>query len=129
MALRAADPDGFAKAILDREIARFDLADVTDDFVFYDRGFGDLASMEVQSRELREQIAAALRDFRYAEPVFRAPAWAAIYQQDAERTQAWEEAVASDMATTAAWRGAGYTVVDLPLASPADRADFILRSL
>jgi len=127
--LRADDPNGFAEAILERELARFDCGGRESETVFYDRGLGDLAAMPVTSDKLRDRIARAVRDSRYEGPVFRAPAWRAIYGQDAERTQTWQEAVVSDIAVTASWRAAGYEVVDLPLATPQERVSFVLERL
>ena len=70
----------------------------------------------------------ACRTLRYHGPILRAPAWAAIYVQDAERIQDWEQAVASDAAVTAAWQRYGYEVTELPLAGVDERLDFV-RSL
>ena len=127
--LRARDPDGFAEAILQRELERFEIAEPGEGAAFFDRGLGDLASMPVMASDLRERISGAVASHRYEGPIFRAPAWRAIYRQDSERTQSWEEAVASDMAVTAAWRAAGYDVIDLPLTTPQDRASFVLGLL
>ncbi|HNN56378.1 MAG TPA: hypothetical protein PKG84_08550, partial [Novosphingobium sp.] len=69
------------------------------------------------------------RNLRYTGPILRAPAWAVIYAQDAERIQNWEQAVASDDAVTAAWKRYGYDVVDLPLAAVAERLEFLRSSL
>ena len=124
--LRAKDPDGFAEAILKRELERFEIAEPGEGAVFFDRGLGDLASMPVSDSGLRARIADALASHRYDNPVFRAPAWNKIYCQDYERTQSWEEAVASDMAVTAAWKAAGYAIIDLPPLTPEERADFVL---
>lgn len=129
LALREGDPDGFAEAILECEVERFAVAEPGEGAVFFDRGLGDLASMPVSAPDLRGRIASAVASHRYDLPIFRAPAWKAIYRQDSERTQSWEEAAASDMAVTASWRAAGYDVVDLPLSSPEDRASFVLGLL
>lgn len=129
MELRAREPDGFAQAILEREIERFAGAAGTEGPVFYDRGLGDVSAMPVASPALRSRIAKALQECRYEPVVFRAPAWPAIYRQDAERTQTWADAVASDEAVTSAWKAAGYTIIDLPLLGPGERADFILSLL
>jgi len=58
-----------------------------------------------------------------------APAWAAIYQQDAERIQDWQQAVASDEAVTAAWRRYGYAPIDLPFAPVEERLAFLRKRL
>ena len=128
-ALRRDDPDGFAAAILAREIARHGEAGNGAGTVFFDRGLGDLASMPVTDPALRRSILKAVADLRYETPVFRAPAWQDIYRRDEQRTQSWEEARSSDHAVSAAWKAAGYDLVDLPLSPPQERASFILERL
>ena len=61
--------------------------------------------------------------------MLRAPPWAGIYVQDAERIQDWQQAVASDAAVTAAWRRYGYAVTDLPFAPVDERLAFVRRLL
>ena len=69
------------------------------------------------------------RQFRYSGPVFRLPAWRAIYRGDPKRNQTWDDAIASDQAVTAAWRRLGYAVIDLPFGNVAERADRVLEPL
>lgn len=128
MDLRASDPLGFAEAMLEahrREYARF--VDQPGPVVF-DRGFPDVAGfLDVSGLPVPKAVDRACRTLRYAGPILRAPAWAAIYAQDPERIQDWEQAVASDEAVTAAWRRYGYAVEDLPLA-PVEQRLAILRA-
>jgi predicted ATPase len=130
MALRAEDPLGFAEAMLAahlREYERFD------DFpmpVVFDRGFPDVVGfLEVSGLTVPAALDHACRTVRYEGVVLRAPAWRDIYQPDAQRIQDWEGAVASDKAVSAAWKRYGYVVEDLPLASVAQRVDFLMARL
>jgi len=122
MALRETDPLGFAEAMLAahaREFQRF--ANYLGPVVF-DRGFPDVAGfLDVSGLPVPKAVDQACRSLRYHGPVLRAPAWAAIYEQDPERIQDWQQAVASDEAVTAAWRRYGYEVEDLPLVGVEDR--------
>ena len=85
--------------------------------------------MLFRSLSVPKSVDQACRTLRYTGPVLRAPAWAAIYQQDAERIQTWDEAMASDAAVTAAWQRYGYQVIDLPLFGVDERLAFLGRLL
>ena len=130
MELRVADPLGFAEAMAEahaREYERY--ADHTGP-VLFDRGFPDVAGfLDVSGLSVPKAVDQICRTLRYTGPVLRAPAWAAIYQQDAERLQDWDQAVASDEAVTAAWRRYGYEVVDLPLVGVEERLAFLQNAL
>jgi predicted ATPase len=129
MALRRDDPIGFAQAMLTAEHAAYEAAQ-PGGVTLYDRGFPDIAGfLTVEGFPIPCEIDAACQDLRYDGPIFRAPPWAAIYAQDAERIQSWDQAVASDAAVCAAWRSYGYDVIDLPFAPVAERLRFILQHI
>ncbi|QDH33432.1 AAA family ATPase [Porphyrobacter sp. YT40] len=126
MALRENDPLGFALTMLEGHLAEYRRFADHPGPVLFDRGFPDVVGfLEMANLPIPEAVESACRTLRYDGPIFRAPAWPAIYRQDAERIQDFAEAVASDRAVSAAWRRYGYSVVDLPLASVADRLAFI----
>ena len=130
MALREGDPVGFAEAMLEAHIREFELAAAQPGPVLFDRGFPDVVGfLNVSGLLVPRSIDQVCRNLRYHGPVFRAPAWAAIYRQDHERIQTWEQAVASDEAVTAAWRSYGYDVIDLPLAKVKERLEFLTAQL
>ena len=130
MALRAADPQGFAEAMLEAHMHEFERHADHPDPVLFDRGVPDVVGfLDVSGLIVPKSVDQACRTLRYTGPVLRAPAWAAIYQQDAERIQTWEEAVASDDAVTAAWRRYGYQMIDLPLVGVEARLAFLGRLL
>jgi predicted ATPase len=90
--------------------------------VVFDRGFPDVVGfLDLAGLSVPRAVDEACHALRYNGRVWRAPAWWAIYQQDAERIQDFTEAVASDEAVTAAWRRYGYEVSDLPLTPVAER--------
>lgn len=74
-------------------------------------------------------LTAAIGAFRYADTVFIAPPWRAIYAQDSERKQSFAEAEQTYRAMLAVYRRSGYRLQELPRASPDERADFLLDAL
>ena len=130
MDLREADPLGFAEAMLEAHVREFERHQDRIGPVLFDRGFPDVVGfLEVSGLVVPRSIDRACRTLRYSGPILRAPAWAAIYQQDAERIQDWSEAQVSGDAVAAAWKNAGYPLVTLPLGLPHERADFVATTL
>lgn len=96
--------------------------------VFFDRGIGDaFTCADLIGHTFAAGIAEQAKQYRYREPVFLAPWWPEIYVTDAERKQSREEAERTEHAIAKTWTALGYRIARLPLASPAERADFILR--
>ncbi|MXP10845.1 AAA family ATPase [Pseudoblastomonas halimionae] len=128
MEMRARRPQDFARAMLEAESAAYARAAMNCGATLFDRGFPDIAGfLKVEGLPVIDAVERACRDRRYTGPIFRAPPWREIYWQDEERIQDWDGAVASDAAICAAWRMYGYELIDLPLASADERADFVLR--
>jgi predicted ATPase len=130
MELRSADPLGFAEAMLEAHRREFERHADHPVPVLFDRGFPDVVGfLEVSGLPVSPAIDRVCRELRYEGPILRAPAWAAIYAQDAERIQDWEAAVASDEAVTGAWRRYGYQPVELPFVPVEERLAFLRKSL
>lgn len=122
MELRESDPLGFAEAMLEAHHREYERFVSHPGPVIFDRGFADVAGfLDVSGLSVPRTVDHACRNQRYHGPILRAPAWAEIYAQDAERVQDWQQAAASDAAVTAAWRRYGYEVVDLPFAGVQER--------
>jgi predicted ATPase len=122
MALRQDDPLGFAEAMLEAHMQEFERHAGASGPVLFDRGFPDVVGfLDVSGLAVPKGVDKVCRELRYHGPILRAPAWAAIYVQDAQRIQDWEQAVASDEAVTSAWRRYGYDVIDLPLVGVEER--------
>ncbi len=129
MSLRDSDPAAFAQRMLEAEMQAFEAAPISRTTIF-DRGFPDIVGfLRLEGLPVFPELDLACRSFRYHRKVYRARAWREIYRQDAERTQDWNGALASDEAVTDAWRRYGYEIVDLPLASVDERADFLAGAL
>ena len=130
MQLREGDPHGFAKAMLEAERVSFEDSRPSARPTIFDRGFPDIAGfLRIEELEIPPDLESACQTIRYDGPIFRAPAWRAIYQQDAQRIQSWQEAVTSDQAVCHAWQDYGYDVIDLPLCLIKERADFVVEHL
>lgn len=130
MALRQTDPLGFAEAMAEAHEREFKAHADHPQVVLFDRGLPDVVGfLDVSGLAIPAAVDRACRNLRYHGPILRAPAWAEIYVQDAERIQDWPQAVASDAAVTAAWRRYGYAVTDLPLADVATRLSFVLAQV
>jgi len=126
MALRESDPLGFAIAMLEGHLAEYRRFADHPGPVLFDRGFPDVVGfLELSGLPVPDAVDTACRTLRYGGPIFRAPAWPAIYRQDAERIQDFSDALASDRVVTTAWCSYDYPVIDLPLASVAERLAFI----
>lgn len=98
--------------------------------IFFDRSAIDaLAHFERLSIKPAPDLKAKGEACLYARPVFFAPPWPEIYQQDAERPLPFEEAVREYDWLKIAYPARGYRLIHLPKVSVATRADFVLRCL
>jgi predicted ATPase len=129
-ALPWSDAPRFAELLMQRSVSTWNrFASVRPAApTYFDRGVGDAFTCadligHTLSEHLREQANAC----RYRNPVFLAPWWPAIYSTDSERRQSIEEAERNEHAVVKTYTDLGYDIVRLPLASPRERADFILR--
>jgi predicted ATPase len=129
MALRTEDPQGFAEAMFEAQLALYRSSGDAG-LVVQDRGFADIAGfLELSGLTVPDHIDLACRELRFEGPVFHARPWRAIYIGDSERIQDWDEAVESDRAVIAAWRRYGYALVELPFAPVEERAEFVVARL
>lgn len=130
MKLRDEDPLGFALAMLDHDKASFDRAAETNERYAFDRGFPDIVGyLNLMGIDTPKRLRTTCDLERYSGPIFAAPPWQDIYQNDAERTQSFETARATYDAVTDAWRKCGYKLIVLPLAPVDKRIDFMLDKL
>src|SRR5262249_61803297 len=97
--------------------------------VFFDRGIPDIIAyarffgMDSSAEE------SAARRHRCNELVFMAPSWSSIYVVDEERTMTVEAARVFGDEVRAVYSGLGYRVIDVPLHSPRERAEFIINAV
>ncbi|WP_084398054.1 AAA family ATPase [Henriciella aquimarina] len=97
---------------------------------FFDRSAIDaLAHFERLSIPLPADLEARGRACVYSSPVFFAPPWPALYEQDDERPLPYEEAVREYNWLRLAYPKRGLAIIDLPKTGVGARADFMLRTL
>jgi predicted ATPase len=96
--------------------------------VYFDRGIGDaFTCADLIGHALPIALCEQAKHYRYRDPVFLAPWWPEIYITDTERRQSTEEAERTEHVIVTTCTELGYRILRLPLTTPAERADFILR--
>jgi predicted ATPase len=95
-----------------------------------DRGLPDvLGYARLCGLPVPAALETAAKALRYGRTVFLAPAWEAIYRNDAERRQDFIEAQRTAAVMAEVYEELGYRVARLPLAGLAERAAFVLEVL
>ncbi|MEQ9316670.1 MAG: AAA family ATPase [Henriciella sp.] len=98
--------------------------------VFFDRSAIDaLAHFERLSITPAPDLKAKGEACLYSRPVFFAPPWPELYQQDEERPLPFEEAVREYDWLKIAYPKRGYRLIELPKVGVEARADFVLTSM
>ncbi|MBM6576886.1 AAA family ATPase [Microvirga sp. SRT01] len=129
-ALPWGDQRRFAKLMLAGETAAREAALERGETVLLDRGVPDVAGfLRVSRIAVPPVLDHAARSHRYNRRVFLAPFWAEIFTEDAERQQSMQLAAATESIMRATYADYGYTIVELPRASVAERVGFVLEHL
>lgn len=125
-ALPWADRAAFASMMLDWELHAYKAAALCEGPVIFDRGLPDIVGyLQLNGLDVPLTVLHAVEVLRYAEQVFIAPHWPAIYRQDAERMQSEVEAKATFEAMVDTYTSLGYQLIHLPLTSVSERAAFV----
>jgi predicted ATPase len=120
----------FAERMIEREVAAHEEALASGETVLLDRGVPDVVCfLRLAGLATPPYIDAAARTCRYNPRVFIAPWWLAIFTTDAERKQTPEEAAATFAVMVETYRDYGYTLVELPRATVAERVAFVLAQI
>lgn len=122
------DSEQFNQQLLDARLLQYKQAkDVKNELVFYDRGMPDvLAYMEYFKQPYSNEFSATCEANRY-NAVFLLPPWEAIYIQDNERLETYLQATEIHEHLTATYTRLGYTVLEVPFGTVAERLSFILE--
>jgi predicted ATPase len=124
------DQRRFAKLMLAGERAAHAAALDRGETVVLDRGVPDVAGfLRVSGIAVPAVLDQAARTYRYNRRVFLAPFWANIFTEDAERKQSMHLAAATESIMRATYTDYGYTIVELPRASVAERVGFVMEHL
>ncbi len=122
-----ADPSQFAELMLAADLRNHAEALAGRETVFFDRGLPDIAGyLTLCGLPIPGPVEHAARQLRYRRSVFIAPPWQEIFTQDAERKQDFAEAERTYAAMAETYPRYGYTLVELPRASVAERVAFVL---
>jgi predicted ATPase len=129
-ALPWGDREQYCRLMLERSIASYLEHAASKGTTFFDRGIPDtFCYARLIGSPLESEIFAACDRYRYMGRVFLAPPWQEIYSTDTERKQTYDEVVKTYHMMGEAYEDCGYEVVEIPRASPAQRADFIANML
>ncbi|RYE30024.1 MAG: ATPase [Hyphomicrobiales bacterium] len=121
------DPALFAELMLAADLRGHAEALAGKENVVFDRGLPDIAGyLTLCGLPLPRHVERAAQEMRYRRAVFIAPPWREIFRQDAERRQDFAEAERTYAAMAAIYPRYGYELVELPRASVAERAAFVL---
>jgi predicted ATPase len=118
----------YTELMLARSITAYRENTPASEIVFMDRGIPDVACYaRLINLPLFDDLKMACEAYRYNEVVFVAPPWKEIYVTDGERKQTYPEAVATYERMAEVYQEYGYRPVELPKASPRQRAEFVLE--
>lgn len=120
----------FSKKLLEGRINQFQSAcKLPGELCFIDRGIPDVgAYMNYKSEAIPEYFTQADQDHHY-DKVFLFPIWKDIYVSDNERYESFEEAQGLQAALKKAYKNLGYTLIEIPKTTVANRVEFILKTL
>jgi predicted ATPase len=129
-ALPWVDMRQFIEHVVTLALHQADVASSRGGLTIFDRGLVDAyAYFRREGLVVPAQVESAMGRVRYADTVFMTPPWPEIFASDAERRHGLEAAVAEYRSLLCAYADLGYTVVEIPKAPVATRADFLVERL
>jgi len=122
------DPQAFNQKILEARIQQYESAqEMSNEFIFFDRGIPDvLAYMDCFKQTYDESFVKACQEHRY-DFIFLMPPWKDIHSTDTERFESFEESIQVYASLKNSYSEFGYTVIEVPKESIANRVSFILN--
>lgn len=125
-ALPWGDREAFATLMLAWEMRSFREALGEPGPVVFDRAIPDVIGyLRICGLPVPPPLQRAAEQRRYADKVFIAPPWPAIFRQDTERKQTIAEAETTYHAMIDAYTALGYQLIVLPHAPVEERATFV----
>lgn len=119
----------FTELLLSRSMFHFKQMQTYQGVVVFDRGVADNISYATLF-ELDPQVYRnAAQHYQYNTFVFHCPAWEDIYTTDEERKMTYQQAQQFGDDVIAVYRDLNYQIIDVPLVAPAERAQFILKTI
>ena len=115
----------FSEEVLHGRIAQYEMAN---GFCFYDRGLPDIAGFIVKEKKpVPADLWKLCKSMKYSQKVFFTAPWESIFHSDEERKEDFVAAVAVHKALQSVYKELGYTLINVPMGSICDRADFVMR--
>ncbi len=122
--------EAFAELMLSWELRSWNEAIGITGPVLFDRGIPDVIGYRrVAGLSVPNHLWRAAEQFPYEPTVFVAPPWGAIFTGDSERKQTFAEASATWETMVSTYNELGYTLIELPCGSIAERVDFVRKNL
>ncbi|MAU70568.1 MAG: ATPase [Pseudozobellia sp.] len=125
--------NNYFQKMFNRSIQNFEMvcSDLRNDVpVFFDRSFLDaLCYAALEGLAISSEMKSYAEHWRYNNQVFLLPPWKEIYGTDTQRHQEWNEAVFTYNKMIQTYRGYGYELLEVPKATPVERADFVLEHI
>lgn len=129
-ALPWANREAFCQAMFEHALTTYERALDAGGLWLFDRGLPDvLGYARLCGLPAPEELQIAARKLRYGPTVFLAPAWEAIYLNDAERRQDFAEAQHTAAIMAEVYDELGYRVLQLPCTDLETRVAFVLDAL
>ncbi len=118
----------FAEAMFAAAVKDFSQHQTNDQPVIFDRGIIDVIGyLTLCGLLVPDEMKQAAKELRYNQQVFITPPWEEIYRNDAERKQTFAEAVATYEVMKKVYAEFGYSLMELPKCTVAQRIDFMER--
>lgn len=121
--------DLFTRLLLSRSMYTYRLNQHEKNNVLFDRGIPDVIAYAKLFQLDTSIYDRAAQLMRYNPSVFYLPSWPAIYKQDEERKMTLKEATKFDGLLREIYKSLGYQLIEVPLISPEERAQFIMEKL
>lgn len=97
---------------------------------FFDRSIIDvIAYLQHDGLAINNDIMEMVKKFPYNTAVFYTPIWEDIYVTDTERKEDINSAIQVEHSLISCYKSFGYTLIEVPKLSVAERVDFILSKI
>ena len=123
------DPRLFTELMLSRMLFDYDAATQVTSPVIFDRGLADLVGYARLFGIDDTSTLNAARRYSFNTTVYVTPDWEEIYETDEERKMTFEQATAFGKIIRRVYTELSYTLIDLPVAAAATRAEWIVSRL
>jgi len=130
IALPWEDAAAFAMECLKRGLSNYNSNHDTIDTVIFDRSIIDaISAIENMRMPIAAELQRYTEKYRYHRIVYFTPPWEAIYALDSERRHSFSDAVNEYKRLIISYEKYGYEIVELPLLTPIERADYLQSSI